>query len=112
MIVSMGISLGVTLLVEGLVAILLGLRHWKELRLVVLVNLLTNPATVYFSYLGRLFGGVRIGLFVMAVAELFAFWAEGYCYQHYLDWIKKNGYLLSLLLNGASFCVGMAIKFG
>ncbi len=47
-----GISLGLTWLIELTVAAVMGLRDRKSIFLVLLVNLLTNPAAVLLCYLG------------------------------------------------------------
>ena len=50
-----GISLLLTLLVEGIVALLWGLRGKKYLCLVILVNVLTNPVAVLVYWLFQVY---------------------------------------------------------
>lgn len=77
----MGISLGLTLIVELAFALACRVRGGWELALVAAVNVLTNPAVVAGYYLGRMavpaawLWALKLGL------EISAFAAEALCYR-------------------------------
>lgn len=97
---SLAWSLGLTLLLEGAVALLWGLRG-RGLLLCALVNIMTNPAVVL---LHRLFPGWA----VTAALELAAFAAEGVCYARF--GVRKP-WGLSLAANGFSFGFGIILNW-
>ena len=51
MLISLALSLFLTLLLEGLFALIWGLRGWREWAVLALVNLLTNPTVVLLYHL-------------------------------------------------------------
>lgn len=96
-----GLSLALTLMLEGIAALLWGLRK-KNLLLLVLVNLLTNPAAVL---LHALFPGWA----VTAALEAGVVAAEGALYRR-LGYGIRRPWLFSLCANGFSFCMGIVIN--
>lgn len=99
-----------TIIIEVSIAFLLGYRK-KDLLNVLLVNILTNPIVssvpVYFN--------VKFGLkyrnISLFVLELLVLVIEGFIYKKYLNRKKINPYLLSLILNGASYFIGVIINY-
>ena len=77
---------------------------------ILLVNIFTNPIVssvpVYFNVK---FGvsGRNISLLVL---ELLVLVVEGFIYHKYLNNKKINPYLLSLILNGSSYLLGVLIN--
>ncbi|MCM1193401.1 MAG: hypothetical protein NC123_11190 [Butyrivibrio sp.] len=100
--VDFALPLALTLAFEGVFALVWGLRR-RDLLLLVLVNVLTNPAVVL---LHALFPG-RV---VTAVLELGAVAVEGGCYSR-LGSAVRRPWLFSLCANGFSFCLGLAADF-
>lgn len=100
----------ITIFMEILVALLLGIRNNKDILNIILVNILTNPLVVtipiYFEY--------KYGLVAknisLSLLELFALLSEGLIYQKFLKYKKINGYIVSLLLNISSYLVGVIIN--
>ncbi len=93
------ISLLLTLLIECGLARLLRIKG-KDLLLVFLVNVMTNPAAVLLSILT---GVVRwIQFFIEAVV----IFTEGCYYKKYSRRIER-GMLVSMLLNGVSYGLGL-----
>lgn len=95
-----------TLIFELLIAFLLGL-HGKDLLLVFLANLITNPL------LSLLVGGMNTFLFagqiqlvVYLLLEPLIVLSEAFLFQRFLN-KKRNGLLLSLLLNCGSILGGI-----
>ena len=98
------LSFLVTAVTECTLAYLLGLRTRSNQSLVLLVNLLTNPAVVYLSLLSAWFlapGGGRAVLTLLEAAAVAAL-ARGRPFVAAL--------LLSLLLNAASYGMGELIE--
>ena len=103
----MATCLVLTIVIEVVLALILGVRDKKDLLNIVLVNILTNPLVVIipifcnyeFGLLGR-----NISLFIL---ELLAFAIEGLIYLKVLNYKKINGLLLSLILNLASYFTGV-----
>lgn len=81
-----GVSLGATLLLELLMALAFRIRKPKDLLLVVLVNMLTNPAAVLFNWLGTQYLQDIWSIFCQIPIELLVVLAEGCIY----DTFKRN----------------------
>ncbi len=108
------VSLMLTILIEGVVAFLMNVRTLRCLVLVVLVNLLTNPAAVLLAWLWRTyavrifgdFGNDRLIYgFVLGVIELCVIVVEALIYRRRMEDLK-HPWLLSLFANGCSFLIG------
>lgn len=94
------IPLGLTLVLEGAVALIWGFRR-RNLLLFVLVNVLTNPVVVL---LHALFPGWG----VTAALELGAVAVEGLCFARLGDGVRRP-WLFSLTANAFSFFTGLGI---
>lgn len=97
-----GVSLGLTLLLELGISRLMGLRGRDVFLLVVLVNVLTNPAAVLLNWLGL----------PQLPIELAVFLIEAWIYCRFAKderWIIPHPVLLSALANGISWGFGMMI---
>lgn len=95
------LSLFLTLLFELSVAAVFKVKG-KDLLLLVLVNILTNPAAVLFSVLTG--NRIIIQLFIEAVVIL----TEGWYYKKYSS-IKK-GFLFSVVANVVSYGLGLILN--
>lgn len=104
---SLALSLGLTLLLELGVAALLGLR--KDLLLVGLVNVLTNPPLVLILSLTYLHTGTT-PWYLVAPLELLVFAAEGLLYRNRTEQKRWNPFLLSLMLNAISYFGGLLLS--
>lgn len=104
----LGISLGMTILLEGLFAVTLCVRSKKDLLLVCMVNLLTNPPVVLGYYLAVYYTSWNPTL-VKIPLELLAISVEAYYYktrgQRFLHPVW-----FALIANLFSFSVGMIIS--
>ena len=99
-----------TLLIEICFSLLLGVRKKSDLLIVALVNLMTNPLVVSLGFTAGFFFGSTVRIICMVFLELSAFAAEGFVYKKTLDYKKINPFLLSLLLNTASYLSGLLIN--
>lgn len=102
-------SLGVTLAFEISAGMLLGYRRGKDLVLIFLVNVLTNPL------LGLILDGIYLGLgiypgwAILLPLEAAVVLSEGMLYRGRLTREGMDPFLLSLILNAVSFLGGMMI---
>lgn len=96
------ISLVLTLLLEGLLALLWGIRG-RDLWLVALVNILTNPLVVLWH---NLVPGVLLGT---ALPEILAVSAEACIYLHKDNAIARP-ILFSICANAFSFGTGLVLN--
>lgn len=94
------LSLVLTLVFEGIIALVWKLRKW-DLLLFVLVNVLTNPAAMLFHALFPGWG-------VTAVLEVCVVLVEGALYRR-LGCGVRRPWFFSLCANGFSFCMGLAV---
>lgn len=94
------VSLTLTLLLEGGLALLWGFRR-RDLLLFVLANVLTNPPALLLHLLFR-------GWMVIAAVETAAVVVEGFLFTRFGEGIKRP-WLFSLLANAFSFSFGLVI---
>lgn len=97
---SFVVSLTLTLLLEGILALFWGFRR-RDLLLFVLANVLTNPPAMLLHILFR-------GWAVVIVLELAVVAVEGFLFERLGERIKKP-WLFSLLANTFSFSLGLII---
>lgn len=104
----LAVSLLLTLIFEEMFALLWGLRGRRELGLVALVNILTNPAVVLLYY-------TAAGLWrwnataVTLVLEAAAAAVEWLCYRSFSAQVKRP-LLFALLVNLFSYGAGCVIN--
>jgi len=101
---ALAFSLAATVVLESGVFFLMGKRNRKDFLLVIMVNVLTNPAVVLLYWLTVLYTPVNT-VFATAVLELAAFAVEGYYYKKYGQEFR-HPYLFSLAANLFSFIIG------
>ena len=105
------ISLILTIAFEAGFFLLTGKRNKKDLLLVVLANVLTNPVVVLLYWLILFYTGwSRIMMNIIKIPlELFAVLTEGYYYKKYgRDF--KHPYLFSIAANAFSFGIGILLQ--
>ena len=106
--VALVISLAATIILESGFFFLVGKRNKKDLLLVVLVNVLTNPIVVLLYWLSVLYTDIN-SVIVKAALEIFAVLVEWYYYKRYAQDIRKP-FLFSLAANAFSFAIGVLIQ--
>ena len=109
---SLSLSLILTLAVELALALILGVRRGKDLFIIALANILTNPAVNYCAYWAfRLFTTHSIyTVLIIILLEISAVFAEFIIYRRLLSYERVGKLKLSLLLNAASFLTGIVIS--
>lgn len=109
MILSLSFSFLLTVAVECTAAFLLGLRDKRSLLIVFLANVITNPVVVYTMNLLHLYGigGERL---ILLLLEIAAVGVEVLIYYRAFGhgW---RALFLGLLLNAASFAMGLFVQF-
>ena len=98
------LSLVLTILIEVPLAALIGIRKKKDLRLVLLVNIVTNPVVV-LSYNTLVLVTLWNLWWIKAVLEVLAVACEAWYYKRYGTEIK-HPIGLAVLLNVISFGIG------
>lgn len=101
-----GVSLGLTLVIEGIAAWIWGIRKKKQLMLTGLANIMTNPPAVFLAWVWRLYFPEEGKMFFYLVVELAVVFTEGYIYKKYLQEMK-HPLLFSFFANGCSFLLGL-----
>ena len=107
-ITALAISLGVTLIVEAGFFLLVGKRNKKDLLLLILVNVITNPAVVLLYWLTVIYTEFNSSA-VKTALELFAVLTEGYYFKKYGQDFKWP-LLFSFSANVVSFGIGVFIQ--
>ena len=105
---SLALSLVLTILFEAGFFLLAGKRNRKDLLLLLLVNVLTNPVVVLLFWLAVFYLDWNTYV-VLVPLELFAVLTEGYYYKKY-GLSFRRPYLFSLLANAISFGMGELIQ--
>lgn len=106
--VSLGASLGLTLLLELSLLALLGYRSKRALIIAALANLLTNPPVV-LCYILLTERGIVSRPLAVAVLEAAAVTVEWLCYKYRLPQVRRP-FLLSLGLNAFSYFTGLILQ--
>lgn len=110
LVMSLGLSLGLTLLLESGAAFLLGFRKKQDFLLIFLVNVFTNPLVVLVLNLTALLSQAAPPWYLIAMMEVFAVCAEWYLYRRRLQHARWNPFALSLLLNTISYLGGLLLS--
>ena len=105
---SLILSLMMTWLLELSFAFLLGIRRWKDLILIMLVNLMTNPEVVYLALTFRY---SLPSWLLITMLESLAVVVEALYYRSYALTIR-HPWLFSLAANVFSYGVGWLLQHG
>lgn len=99
------ISLTSTIFFEETVSLFWGIRNKKDILLILLVNIITNPLVVFIYYI---FNHYNIGnpIITKLLLESVAIFAEGAYYRKYGVNIKRP-FLFSFCCNVVSFGIGV-----
>ena len=108
LLISMAISLPLTIVFEGLFFFIVGKRSKRDLQLLVLVNILTNPAVVFLLWLSVyyfLLNKVIITVLLESVAIL----TEAICYKRYGETFRRP-FFFSVAANAVSYGTGLLLQ--
>ena len=105
------IALVLTIIIETLIAFLLfKIKDKKDLLIVMLVNVLTNPLVNSISTFCLYNYGFKAKDISMVVLEILAFISEALIYSKALTNKKTNPFILSFVLNASSYLMGVLIN--
>ena len=107
---SLMIALLITITVECLLSVALGVRTIRGLLLVALINIVTNPPVNIFLDVLYYKAPCMINIFTVTAVELCVVIAEALIYNGRLNTGRLRSLLFSAILNGASFAAGMLIS--
>jgi len=99
-----------TIIIELIIALILGVRNKKDIINIILVNVITNPIVVMSQTLLYIKFGYNIEMIGIAILEVLVVLVEGLIYKKVLNYKKINPILLSLILNALSFLIGELIN--
>ena len=102
--------LTITIILETVLAIIIGIREKRDIPNVILVNIATNPLVVAVPVYFEFYHGTMTRMVSLVILELFAFAFEGVVYDKCLKNKKINGFVLSLILNLFSYLSGIIIN--
>ena len=102
-------ALVLTVAIEAVFAFLFGVRTGRGQFIVLLANVFTNPLLNAVLTLVSFYLSPTLYYWFLVPLEILVIFAEGRIYQTILH-PKMQPYLLSFLLNAASFLLGTAIK--
>ncbi len=99
-----GMSLLLTQVLE--LGILFAAKRWtkRNVLILVLVNILTNPAAVYLAFLGESILGGAGEFLIQLPIEIVVVLVEGFIYRSFE---MKNPFRFALLANGISWMIGL-----
>jgi len=104
----LGISLGLTVFMEVTLAFIVGIRSSRDLILVLLVNVFTNPAAVICYYIFTFYTQMSI-LILKILIEIVVILIEGVYYRRYAGSVKRP-FMFSALANILSFGAGLVLN--
>jgi len=104
----MSTSLVLTIILEVIGALILGIRNKRDLLLLCLVNLLTNPVVVLTYYIIKIYTYWNL-ILILIVLESMAIIVEGKYFKKYGDKITAP-YLFAVLVNVFSYGMGKIIS--
>ena len=95
-----------TIIIELIIALIIGIRDKKDIINVILVNVITNPIVVLLPIIIYIKFGYTFEKISLYILEVLTVLLEGLIYKKVLKYKKINSFLISLILNLASFLIG------
>lgn len=108
LLISLTLSLIMTIMFETGFFLVIGKRNKKDILLVILVNVITNPVVVLLHWLAASYTDWNM-ILILIPLELSAILVEGYYYKKYGGWFNRP-YLFSTAANIFSFGTGALIQ--
>lgn len=100
----------ITILIEFIGAIIIGIRDKKDILIIILINILTNPilniiyliVTIYLKFINE-----KIALYILEVLVVVI---EGVIYKKYFEYKKINPFIISIILNTLSYSMDIILE--
>ncbi len=105
---TFAVCLLLTVLLEESSALLAGIRKGFDLTVILFTNTLTNPVAVLSGMLFEAFTSIPKVAYIIFI-EAAVFITEALIYRKLLYTKKPSPFILSLILNGVSFCIGTPV---
>lgn len=99
-----------TIIIELVVGLILGIRNKKDIINIILVNVITNPIVVITPIIVYLRFGYKFEIITLIILEILTVLIEGLIYKKTLKYNKINLILFSLILNICSYSIGEIIN--
>lgn len=99
-----------TIVIELIIAFVLQVKDKKDIKTIVLVNILTNPIVVLVPTLVYIKYGYIYRNIVLYLLEIITVLTEGLIYYKLFKYKKLNPFIFSLLLNLSSYLIGEIIN--
>ena len=108
--VSLIISLLLTLIIETFTSVFLGIREKRDIGIVIIANIITNPIVVYISNCLNIFTSKSVFYVGVLILEVLAIIVEFWIFKKYLKYNKKSPFIISLINNFVSYNLGNIIN--
>lgn len=105
---NMLFALLLTIAIEGGAAFILGYRKKLQLLIIVLVNVITNPALNYILLLFRMIG-YDVSFYPVLMLEIAVVFTEWRIMAYAFKTDSKKLFILAALMNGLSYGAGILI---
>lgn len=102
-------ALALTLIIEIIIAFLLEYRKKEEIYLIISVNLLTNPLLNFLIQLNSQLKIIQLSFYLIILIEIGVVVIEFIILSFILKQDRKKLFILSLIMNTASFFVGLIL---
>lgn len=102
-------ALALTVAVEGLFALIFGLRSRNQLLAILVINVITNPALNFLVALNNYLGFINQNLILLLCLEVIVVFIEWKLLVYALQLKTGRAFLFSVILNTASFLAGLLI---
>ena len=110
---QLAVTLALTLVIEITVAILLKVRSIYDIIFLILINCITNPTVnvIYGLVIGYtdIEAGSLTGWVIVLILEFLVWLTEAVMIKKLLEYRRIKPMLLSLILNAASFLMGLVM---
>ena len=110
MIESLVKSLFYTLVIELIVAIIIGIRDKNDIKVVICANVCTNPIVVFIANIVYSLGIAQIYIFTILILEISVLFVEEFIYKKYLKYNNISPFAISFVCNVISFGTGIIIS--
>lgn len=101
------LALLLTIIIEIIVAYLFKIKTKNQILIIILINVITNPALNWFVYLLNQFDIIKKNIFLILFSEAIVVLIEGKLIKKYV--VDKNAYYISFAMNLCSFLIGLLI---
>ena len=103
-------SLILTIIIEVVIAIIIGIRNKKDILNVILVNMITNPIVNVVPIMLNIYVSLKARNISIYILEVLVFFTEGLIYKMVLNYKKLNYFLISFILNLSSYGIGLILN--